>query len=142
MFAGPVNCRLGDRRNELLITFLDIERTDLTDIIIDITNFQNPHSAIEITSLRVSSFRSEDCSGDAESSTTMNSADFFSLTTPEDQFHMEASSNVLGDSDPANTITFKFTPIYTTSPDGRGLIGINIPKWYNILGKLNMMYNE
>ena len=54
---------------------------------------------------------------------------------------MTSSSNILGDSDPANEITFKFTQVHTTSPDGRGLIAINFPRWYNVLNKLNMMYD-
>ena len=121
---------------------MSIEAVELTDIRVEITNFLNPHSSITVTSLRVSSYRSRDCSGDAESSTSMNEANFFPLYTPEENFAMSASSNVLGDSDPANTITFKFTPVYSTSPDARGLIGINLPSWYNVQGKLNMMYNE
>ena len=53
---------------------------------------------------------------------------------------MSASSNILGDSDPSNAITFKFKP-YLTSPDGRGLFLIEFPTWYD-LPKLNMMYDE
>lgn len=72
----------------------------------------------------------------------MNSANFFALETPEANIKMQASSDILGDSDPANKITFTFTPVYQASPDGRGLIAINLPPWYNVLGKLTMMYNE
>ena len=117
-------------------------RPDLTDVSIEITNFRNPYSNNEVTSLRISSYRSTDCSGDAESSRTMAAQSWFSLITPSDQFSLISQSNVLGDSDPGNKIVFKFTPIFTTSPDGRGLIGIRLPSWYDVGGKLTMMYNE
>ena len=53
---------------------------------------------------------------------------------------MSASSNILGENDPSNAITFKFKP-YLTSPDGHGNFFIDFPAWYD-LSKLNMMYDE
>ena len=39
-------------------------------------------------------------------------------------------------------MVFAWTPVYTTSKDGRGSIVIDFPNWYNVLGRLNMMFNE
>ena len=144
IIRGGVKCRMG-LRNELLVNFFDFNpdrSPDLNEIAIKVTKFQNPWSAITIESIRISSYRSEDCSGDAESSKPMGAQTFYSLVIPETNAAITSTSTVLGDSDPANTVIFKVTPTYTTSRDGRGVISISLPQWYNVRGKLNMMYDE
>ena len=105
------------------------------------TNFKNPFSGIEIQSIRITSYATPDCSGDADSSTKLGSQYFNALSSPAANYEMTSSSDVLGDSDPGNKIVFKFTPVFTAAPDGRGLVNISIPPWYNVLGKYTMMYN-
>lgn len=67
---------------------------------------------------------------------------FYALEIPESSVQITSSSKVLGDSDPAIEVTFKIKPPKWTSKDGIGLISIGFPKWYNVRGKNNMMYND
>ena len=48
----------------------------------------------------------------------------------------------LGDSSHDSRVNFSWTPIFTTSKDGQGSINIEIPKWYNVQNRLNMMFDE
>ena len=138
-----MTCSIGGTyRNELLFSFQGIKRTDLTDISFQFTNFANPWSAITIESIRVSSYKTPDCSGDAQSSETITEETFYPAEVPAANFQISSSSDILGDSDPQNTVTFKYLPASTTSKDGKGIISIRLPNWYNVQGKRNMMFSE
>ena len=61
---------------------------------------------------------------------------------PESNIEISSSSNVFGYSGLDNAVTFKFTPIYTTSPTQNGMIVIDFPLWFDVADDLNMMFNE
>jgi len=61
---------------------------------------------------------------------------------PDSNIKITSSSKVLGDSNPAVEMTLKFKPALSTSKSGRGMIQLVIPYWFNVLNKLNMMFNE
>lgn len=137
-----MDCWLGANDDELLFRFKGVQAPDLTQIIFDFTNFHNPWSAVTIESITISSYESADCSGDAHSAKSVGPQTFYPKTTPAERVLLQSSSNVLGDSSPTNKIVFAWTPLYTTSLDGKGVININIPEWYRVFGRLSMMFNE
>ena len=62
--------------------------------------------------------------------------------TPSSSVKITSSKERLGDDSSDNKVTFTWTPIYTTSKDGQGLISINLPKWYDVQNRMSMMFNE
>ena len=118
-----MTCDIG-QPNELLFSFQGISRPDLTNIGFEFTNFKNPWSAITIQSIRVASYRSTDCSGDAESSKKIGSATFFPQEVSEENFSLVSTTTVLGNDDPANEVIFRLRPTFPFSLDGTGLITI------------------
>ena len=115
-----IDCRIGEFDNELLFNFNGINKPKLTQIKFEITNFRNPWSGITIESIRVNSYESADCSGNIVSSKAVGSQTFYAKTTPEKNFKLTSSTNVLGNSSADNEITFAWTPLFSTSLDGRG----------------------
>ena len=67
---------------------------------------------------------------------------YYPKTTPASNVKVSSNKSELGDSSADNKVTFVWTPIYTTSKDGLGSIVIDFPNWYNVLGRLNMMFDE
>ena len=88
------------------------------------------------------SYDDSDCSGSVISSKQIGDHTFYPLTLPAGSFKITSSTDVLGYADLNNEAIFKWTPVYTMGADGRGKINIRIPKWYNVRGKLNMMFDE
>ena len=64
---------------------------------------------------------------------------FFPETIPRDNVQMVSSSSVLGES--GVTLMFFVTPVFLLSKTGSGKIQIDIPKWYNVGNKDNMMFD-
>jgi len=128
-------------RNELFFSFQGITNPGVTELIFDFTNFQNPWSDISIESVRINSYSSADCSGNAQSSITASPLNFFPQQMPDANVILSSSSNVLG-ADQGVDLTVKFTPGFTTSLNGNGMIELIMPMWYTVQNKNNMAYNE
>ena len=137
-----INCRIGASDNELLFNIKGIKKPLLKQFTFYITNFRNPWSAISLESNRILSYDSSDCSGTMVSSKKIGDHTFYPLTLPPGSFKITSSTDILGYDDLNNEVIFKWTPTYTMGADGMGKISIRIPKWYNVRGKLNMMFNE
>ena len=62
--AGTMGkCQIGERTNQLDFSFVNIERTDLTNIFFTFTGFKNPWSSVTMNSVRVDSYSGPDCVG-------------------------------------------------------------------------------
>ena len=140
--VGSVTCRIGEKDNELLFNFSGFRKSRLKQLTFYITNFRNPWSAITLESNRIMSYDNSDCSGSVVSSKKIGDHTYYPLTLPSGSFKITSSTDVLGYADLSNEVIFKWTPQYTMGVDGRGKISIRIPNWYNVRGKLNMMFNE
>ena len=137
-----IRCRIGSQNNVLLFNLFDVTCPEAPQIIFELTNFKNPWSAITISSIRLYAFSTDNCIGDKIRSGAISPHKFYPRTFPASSVSIRSSSNVLGDSNLDNAVTFKFTPSYTTSPTKDGLIVIDFPQWYDVSGSLNMMFTE
>ena len=138
-----IRCSIGNSNNESQFSLFDITCPEKAQILLEVTNFQNPWSAITVSSIRLYAFGQDTCFGtDKIGSDPISAHKFYPKTMPESNIEISSSSNVLGYSKLDNAVTFKFTPVYTSSPTKNGLIVIDFPSWYEVAGSLNMMFNE
>ena len=137
-----MECWIGNNGRELNFKFLGIVKPNLTQILFVFSNFKNPWSTITVESMSVNSYDSPDCSGSVISNEKIGRQEFYQKIIPDDKVEIISSSDVLGDSAPQTTATFSFTPTTTMSVDGTGTIIFDIPKWYRVQNKQNMMYDE
>lgn len=68
IFVSGIKCQIGQTTNSIQFSFDKFSRPDLTQVIFKFTNFRNPWSASTIESIRIDSYSSSDCTGEAESS--------------------------------------------------------------------------
>lgn len=125
-----MKCEVSADLYSLKFSFEEIIAPELTDILFTFTNFINPWSAVTVSSISIKSYANSECNDPAASSLALDSRKFYAVAIPEAKVSVTSTSNIIGDSDAANTATFKFTPTKTLSRDGRGSLDIGIPKWY------------
>ena len=110
------------------------------NIAVRFTNFLNPFSSTTIEDITIETFATTDCSGEPYSSIKIAPVTFFPKTIPRDNVQIVSSSSVLGES--GVTLMFFVTPVFLLSKTGSGKIQIDIPKWYKVGNKDNMMFDE
>ena len=138
-----IRCGIGNNNNELQFSLFDITCPEKAQILLEVTNFQNPWSAITVSSIRLYAFGQDTCFGtDKIGSDPISAHKFYPKTMPESNIEISSSSNVFGYSKLDNAVTFKFTPFYSTSPTKNGRIVIDFPLWFDVADDLNMMFNE
>ena len=138
-----IRCDIGTSNNELQFSLYDITCPETPQILFEITNFHNPWSAITISSIRLYAYDQDFCIGsDKIGSDPISAHKFYPKTMLESKIAISSSNNVLGYSELDNAVTFKFTPVYSTSPTKNGMILIDFPLWFDVADDLNMMFTE
>lgn len=105
-FVEGIECKIGETTNSLQFYFKDFKRPDLVQLDFDFTNFRNPWSAASLKSIRIDSYRSKNCSGEAESSVQVENQSFSATIASENNYKVLSATNDLGNSNPNNKVTF------------------------------------
>lgn len=71
-------------------------------------------------SIRIDSYQSNDCSGSADSSVSINQQSFYAARVSEDLYSVTSSTDELGNSSAGNEVTFGITPKEFFSKTGSG----------------------
>ena len=117
------------------------DKRDLTTLSFVFTNFNNPWSARDFTTISVRMFADKECYGGEFTDFEVSGQTILPGDIPNENCSVTSSFEPLGFTGAGNTLKFEFRPATTLSRTGNGLIRLHLPRWYEGGSNNNFMYN-